>query len=211
MKKIFITFEGIDGCGKSTQIEKTACFLKNKNINHIITREPGGTVIAEKIRELILSMDNKEMVNYCELLLYLAARAQHVQEKIIPALEKGIIVLCDRFQEATFVYQGFGRELNISTIKKLNCFATNNLKPNRTYIFDLNVETAIKRMKSTNKILDRLENNKKEFFVKIRNGYLKLAINNPKRIKIIEAEQSIEDIQKIIQNDITKMLFAEQT
>ena len=145
-KGIFITFEGIDGCGKSTQLELAARRLKEEAFPVLVTREPGGTAIAEKIREILISPQNSEMVNECELLLYLAARAQHVREKIIPALEQVFIVLCDRFQEATFAYQGFGRNIPLDLLKKINNFATGGLNPHLTFIFDISVELSCARI-----------------------------------------------------------------
>jgi dTMP kinase len=138
-KGAFITFEGIDGCGKSTQLELAAERLRKESFPILVTREPGGTAIAEKIREILISPQNSEMVNECELLMYLAARAQHVREKIIPALKQGFIVLCDRFQEATFAYQGFGRNISLDFLKKsIVCYR--GLMPDFTFIFDISVD-----------------------------------------------------------------------
>ena len=206
MKKgLFITFEGIDGCGKSTQIAKAAEYLNEKGISHIVTREPGGTPLAEKIRELILSPQNSEMKNSCELLLYLSARAQHVEEKIKPALEKGTTVLCDRYQEATFAYQGFGRGYPLNLLQKLNAFATGGLVPSKTFIFDITVECAFDRMKKSGKAPDRLEKNSKEFYRKIREGYLALASAHPKRIKLIQGEKSIDEIFLEVKKDLEEL------
>ena len=203
MKKgLFITFEGIDGCGKSTQIAKAAEYLKEKGISLIVTREPGGTPLGEKIRELILSPQNSEMKNSCELLLYLSARAQHVEEKIKPALEKGITVLCDRYQEATLAYQGFGRGYPLNLLQKLNAFATGGLVPSKTFIFDITVECAFDRMKKSGKAPDRLEKNSKEFYRKIREGYLALASAHPKRIKLIQGEKSVDEIFLEVKKDL---------
>lgn len=203
MKKgLFITFEGIDGCGKSTQIVKAAEYLKEKGISLIVTREPGGTPLGEKIRELILSPQNSEMKNSCELLLYLSARAQHVEEKIKPALEKGAAVLCDRYQEATFAYQGFGRGYPLNLLQELNAFATGGLVPSKTFIFDITVECAFDRMKKTGKVPDRLEKSTKEFYRKIREGYLALASAHPKRIKLIQGEKSIDEIFLEVKKDL---------
>ena len=209
MKKqgLFITFEGIDGCGKSTQVRRAARFLEDKKIPILVTREPGGTPIAEKIRDIILSPDHDSMTNRCELLLYLASRAQHVQEKMRPALEKGVTVLCDRFQEATFAYQGFGRGFLLSTVNQLNQFSTNGLKPSRTYIFDISIECAFSRMKKMVKVPDRIEKSSKELYQKILEGYLKLASNEPSRIKIIDGEESIGSIYNKICDDLS-VLFA---
>ncbi len=202
---LFITFEGIDGCGKSTQLAKTVEYLKEKNINHIVTREPGGTPIGEKIRNLILSLNNSEMKNSCELLLYLAARSQHVEEKIKPALKNDFIVLCDRFQDATFAYQGFGRGYSLNILKQLNNFAS-DLLPSKTFLIDINVECAFERLKKSGKKGDRLENNSINFFNKIREGYLTLASSNPSRIKILQGEKSIQEIFDVIRREIDLLL-----
>lgn len=206
MKKgLFITFEGIDGCGKSTQIAKAAEYLKEKGVSLIVTREPGGTPLGEKIRELILSPQNSEMKNSCELLLYLSARAQHVEEKIKPALEKGTTVLCDRYQEATFAYQGFGRGYPLNLLQELNAFATGGLVPSKTFIFDISVECAFERMKKTGKAPDRLEKSSKEFYRKIREGYLTLASAHPKRIKLIQGEKTIDEIFHEVKKDLEEL------
>ncbi len=204
MQGKFITFEGIDGCGKSTQLALTSKILAEKGYDVVVTREPGGTSISEKIREILLSPLNSEMVNECEILLYCAARAQHVREKIIPAVESGKIVLCDRFQEATFGYQGYGRGIPLDVLKAVNAYATGGLNPDLTFIFDLSVEMSAGRMAKINKAKDRLEQNSAEFFQKIRDGFLNLAKSSPERIKLINAEQSIEQISAEVINLIQK-------
>ncbi|NLD91996.1 MAG: dTMP kinase [Fibrobacter sp.] len=204
MQGKFITFEGIDGCGKSTQLALTSKLLAEKGFDVVVTREPGGTLISEKIREILLSPDNSEMVNECEILLYCAARAQHVREKIIPEVASGKIVLCDRFQEATFGYQGYGRGIPLDVLKTVNTYATGGLNPDLTFIFDLSVETSAVRMAKINKAKDRLEQNSAEFFQKIRDGFLNMAKSSPERIKLINAEQSIEQISEEVINLIQK-------
>jgi dTMP kinase len=199
MKKgLFITFEGIDGCGKSTQLAKTANALTEKGYSVITTREPGGTIIAEKIRDILISPENGMMVNECEILLYCAARAQHVHEIIIPAIDQGKIVLCDRFQEATFAYQGFGRSIPIKILTMLNSYATGGLNPDKTFVFDLSVQESFARLEKMNKAKDRLESNGKDFFEKIREGYLSMAKEFPKRIQLIDGTQSVEYISSAV-------------
>jgi dTMP kinase len=200
----FITFEGIDGCGKSTQLALASKILIEKGYDVVVTREPGGTSISEKIREILLSPSNGEMVNECEILLYCAARAQHVREKIIPAVKNGKIVLCDRFQEATFGYQGFGRGIPLEVLQAINTYATGGLNPDLTFIFDLSVEMSVSRMAKINKAKDRLEQNGADFFQRIRDGFLDLAKNSPERIKLINAEQNIEQISAEVINLIQK-------
>jgi dTMP kinase len=202
-----ITFEGIDGCGKSLQLKLTSEWLTNKEIEHITTREPGGTKIGEQIRNILLDANNKEMKFPTEILLYLAARAQHIDEIIFPALRNNKIVLCDRFQDSTFAYQSFGRSMDLETLRMLNAFATANYKPNVTFLFDISLETSYSRLKKTGKQPDRLEGENKDFFEKIRKGFLELAAQNPQRVTIIDAEQSIEEIQKKVQKEITDRLY----
>lgn len=181
----FITFEGIDGCGKSTQAELLAQSLKKKGSHVVQTREPGGTPLAEKIRALLIDPGNSEMVDECELLLYLAARAQHVREKVVPLVNLGTIVICDRFQDATFAYQGFGRGISLEFLQQLNSYAT-GIAPHCTFIFDLPVEIAFERMRTMNKAHDRIESAGKQFFEKIREGYLRLADAFPERIVVMD-------------------------
>ena len=205
-KGLLITFEGIDACGKSTQIARASQYLIQKGVSCIITREPGGTPIAEDIRKIILSPQNHAMRDSCEVLLYLAARAQHIEEKIVPALEAGKIVLCDRFQEATFAYQGFGRGFPLDILTQLNSFATRGTEPARTYIFDIGIEIAFARMEAMGKQKDRLETNAPEFYQRIREGYLALASAHSNRIKLLPGEKSIEELYAIICNDLDTLL-----
>ncbi len=203
---LFITFEGIDGCGKSTQIAKTAQFLEEKKVPYLVTREPGGTSLAEEIREIILSPKNSDMTDSCEVLLYLAARAQHVTEKILPALKEGRVVLCDRFQEATFAYQGFGRGFPLHLLQQINTFATSGLVPTKTFIFDISVDCAFERMRKMNKVPDRLESNSKEFYQKIREGYLSLASAHPSRIMLLLGDRPIEKILEEVLFEVNLLL-----
>jgi len=190
----FFTFEGIDGCGKSTQLELIARALKAKGFNCIVTREPGGTSISTKIRELLLSPDNKEMRIQTECLLYMAARAQHVREVIVPAVDRGDIVLCDRFEQATFAYQGYGRGLNIEFLREINKFATDGLTPDITFIFDISVELSQKRLSSIGKGRDRLESEGAEFFHKVRQGYLDAAEADPQKIILLDGSKTVENL-----------------
>jgi len=203
---LFITFEGIDGCGKSTQLSIAAERLRGEGFPILVTREPGGTPIAEKIREILISPENSEMVNECELLLYLAARAQHVREKIIPALNEGKIVLCDRFQEATFAYQGFGRNFPLEYLKGLNNFATGSLFPDCTFIFDISESVSRNRLEAMNKGKDRLEQNGLDFYRKIRNGYHQLASEEPKRIILLNGEKSVSEVSELVYSQIREMV-----
>jgi dTMP kinase len=186
----FITFEGVDGCGKSTQTHRFLKKLEHDGCRTVATREPGGTEIAEKIRSLVIDPANTAMSDECELLLYLAARAQHVREKIVPELEKGSVVVCDRFQDATFAYQGYGRDLPLDLLMQLNSFATGGIIPDLTFIFDISIEQAFKRLSAMNKPKDRLESGGKTFFERVRNGYRALAVAHPERIKLFDGSLS---------------------
>lgn len=206
MEGVFITFEGIDGCGKTTQLKLARQYLQSLGIPFIVTREPGGTPIAEKIREIIISPDHQEMVDNCEVLLYLAARAQHVGERIVPALAEGKVVLCDRFQEATFAYQGYGRGYELSLLEEMNDFATGGLHPTQTFIFDLPVEDAFGRMRAMNKAPDRLEQNSETFYKKIRRGYLELAEKNSDTVCVIDARESVEHTAVLVSSRMEQLL-----
>jgi dTMP kinase len=205
---LFITFEGIDGCGKSTQLAEAARRLTKEGLRVVTTREPGGTPIAEKIRELIINPDHAEMHNECELLLYLASRAQHVQEKIAPALRDNSIVLCDRFQEATFAYQGYGRGFSLEKLKALNAFATGGLDPDCTFIFDISVALSRKRLAAMDKGQDRLESNPDDFYERIRNGYLAMAESQPQRIVLLDGTAGVDELSGIVAGKIRSMLVA---
>jgi dTMP kinase len=206
MKGIFVTFEGIDGCGKSTQVEQAAMDLELKSIPHIVTREPGGTPIGEKIRSILLSPENKEMCNPCEVLLYLASRAQHMHEKIQPALEAGKVVLCDRFMEATLAYQGAGRGISLDLLVQMNLFSTAGIVPTVTFVFDIDVETSVQRLQKTGKMPDRLESSGDVFFGKVRQGYLDLAKKWPDRIVVLSGDKPIEELSRVVVQKITALL-----
>lgn len=189
---LFITFEGADGCGKTTQIELLDKYLQEKGFKTLVTREPGAKGLGEKLREILLNYDGEVSPN-CESFLFLADRAQHVDCVIKPALKKGIIVLCDRHTDSTVAYQGYGRQLDIEQIKKLNKIAVNGLKPDLTIVFDIDIETSMQRVGKTK---DRMESAGSEFFNRVRNGYLAIAKEEPNRVKIINSADTIENIHK---------------
>jgi len=194
MSGLFIVFDGIDGCGKSTQLDRAAERLAKDGCTVVKTREPGGTEISEKIRTVILSSDNGAMVDECELLLYAAARAQHVREKIEPALKKGAMVLCDRFDSATLAYQGFGRNIPFSLLETINAIAAGGVKPDLTFIFDISVDTAFARLSAMKKSHDRVEASGREFFSRVAEGYRTLALKNPAKVVLLDAELPVEDL-----------------
>ncbi len=207
-KGLFITIEGPDGAGKSTQIPFIKGFLEEKGYKVVLTREPGGTVIGEKIREIILDKNHKEMSDGTEALLYAASRAQHVAELIIPALNEGKIVLCDRFVDSSIVYQGKGRELGIEAVSDINSFATMGLKPDLTIFLDIDPEIGLKRVKATKEV-DRLEQEKLDFHKKVYEGYRELINMYPDRIKVISASRPVEEVSKDIEDKLKKILKEE--
>ena len=189
---MFITFEGPDGSGKSTIIQKVYDYLIENNYDVIKTREPGGSPIAEKIRNLILDTENTEMGYRTEALLYAASRAQHVEETILPALNENKIVLCDRFLISSLAYQGVGRDLGIENVRKINEFAINGVFPDFVLFFDVDPITTLKR-KSSLDTADRLEKEGNNFHERVYNGYKEI-LNSEKNIEIIDATQSLEDV-----------------
>lgn len=199
---MFITFEGIDFCGKSTQVELLKKYFEDKGKSVQVIREPGGTEISEKIREILLDKKNNKMFMETELLLFSASRAQLVREKIVPFLEKGEIVISDRFHDSSTAYQGFGRGLPIDSVLSVHKLAIGNTIPDLTFIIDIPVEVAVKRKaEKTHQELDRIEVSSNDFFEKVRNGYLILA-EKEKRFKVIDGTQPIETIHRIITNFI---------
>lgn len=199
-KGLFITFEGIDGCGKTTQLNLLADFLKEKGFDVIVTREPGSKGLGEKIREILLNYDGEVSPN-CESFLFLADRAQHIDIIVKPSIEAGKIVLCDRHTDSTIAYQGYGRGINLEKIKMLNNIATSGVMPDLTFVFDIDIETAQSRV---GKNKDRLESAGAEFHNKVRKGYLEIAKREPERVKVINSNDSIENIFKQIQKIMEK-------
>ena len=186
----FITFEGADGSGKTTQLNNIKTFLQEKGFDVVTTFEPGATKTGEKIRNILLHSEDS-VADRCEMFLFLADRAQHVEMFIKPALKQGKIVLCDRHTDSTIAYQGYGRGQNVELLKKLNQIAVNGLSPDLTLLFDVSTEIAQDRV---GKDKDRMEAAGIEFHKKVRNGYLELLKENPERIKLINANNSIETV-----------------
>ena len=205
MKGLFITIEGGDGSGKTTQIDLLMTYFKEAGIEVLLTREPGGTVISEKLRDIILDKEHMEMADMTEALLYAAARAQHVHEFIIPNVNSGKVVICDRFVDSSVVYQGHARELGIDTVETINEFATLGIKPDLTILLDLPAHIGLARKKSQ-KALDRLELAADSFHIKVNEGYKILAKKHPERILAVDATKSIQEIHTIIIKAITEKL-----
>lgn len=205
---MFITLEGIEGSGKTTQILHLSNYLKNKGHDCITTREPGGTCIGEKIRAVLLDSNNKDMVPATELLLYIADRIQHVAEIIRPALSSGKTVLCDRYVDATLVYQGIARGIDVELITMLHERIVGNLRPDMTILLDLPADTGLKRAwkqihtGARANSETRFEEEKIAFHEKVRAGYLELARKEPERFRIIDADRN----ENIVQEDVLKAL-----
>ena len=207
MKGKFITFEGADGGGKSTQVQLAAAWLQQRGYEVVTTREPGGTVLAEKVRELVLD-PNLPLNSTSQSLLYLAARSEHVEKVIRPALETGKIVLCDRFSDSTLVYQGLslGKELaELTVLQQLCSFATAGLEPDLTLVLDGRPEELAKR-RELRGVTDRYEQQGLDFQHKLRNGFLTLAKAEPERIKVLNAEGSMEEVAAAVQKAIANLL-----
>ncbi|MEP9316384.1 dTMP kinase [Pseudomonas sp. LABIM340] len=203
MTGLFITLEGPEGAGKSTNREYLAERLRERGIEVQLTREPGGTPLAERIRELLLDPSDEKMAVDTELLLVFAARAQHIAQVIRPALERGAVVLCDRFTDATYAYQGGGRGLPVERIAQLEGFVQGGLRPDLTLVFDLPVEIGLSRAAARGR-LDRFEQEGRAFFEAVRNTYLDRAHAEPGRYHILDAAQSLAEVQR----DLDKLLPA---
>lgn len=199
----FITFEGSEGSGKSTQIELVCRYLKGKGRKVLFLREPGATRISEQIRRILLDVGSAGMSNECETLLYMAARAQLVREKIVPALRKGVAVLCDRFLDSTIAYQGYGNGVDIAWIKQLGRFATGGVTPDLTLFFDIDAKKGLGRISRPK---DRIERRSVLYHNRVRAGYRTLARQEPKRIKLIKVDGSKEEIYLIVRRYVNNLL-----
>jgi dTMP kinase len=199
MKGLFITFEGGEGSGKSTQARLLADYLKEKGYDVEVTREPGGTGIGDAIRAILLDPEHSEMADITELLLFAAARSQNVNERIKPAIEKGTVIICDRFIDSTLAYQGYGRNFDLKMLRSLNKLATDGVTPSLTILFDIPVEIGLERSKALDKAEakkgtgDRFEQETLAFHRRLRNGFLELAKAEPERFLIIEVADNLED------------------
>ena len=207
MTGLFITLEGPEGAGKSTNREYLAERLREQGIDVLLTREPGGTPLAERIRELLLDPSDEPMAADAELLLVFAARAQHLQQVIRPALAKGSVVLCDRFTDATYAYQGGGRGLSIERIAQLEQFVQGELRPDLTLIFDLPVEVGLARAAARGR-LDRFEQEGRGFFEAVRQAYLQRAEQAPQRYRVLDAGQTLAQVQADIDALLPSLLEA---
>ncbi|MCB2231625.1 dTMP kinase [bacterium] len=197
-----ITFEGIDGSGKTTQLKKSAQYLEQRGLEVVVLREPGSTKVSEKIRRILLD-PTLEISDLTELLLYEAARAEVVEREMRPLLARGTTILCDRFYDSTTAYQGYGRGLDLSMVKKLHTIAVGDVRPDLTFVFDLPFATALTRR---GKNPDRLESQSKAFFRRVARGFRELARSEPGRVKLINAKPSIEKIFSAVTRELDKLL-----
>ena len=211
MKGKFITFEGVEGCGKSTQAKLLVKYFMEVGFDVLYTREPGGPPISEKIRKILLSNSNKEMHKLTEVFLYMASRSQHTLEWIKPALDEGQIVICDRYYDSTYAYQGNARKISKDVIDYLNKVATTGLKPDITFILDLPVEIGLKRIKKLPENadgIDRLEGESLKFHQNVRSSYIELAKTESTRVILLDGMENISKIRKQIINIVnTKFNF----
>jgi dTMP kinase len=211
MKGTFITFEGIEGSGKSTQIALLANYLTARGVRHVLTREPGGTLIGDQVRKILLDPANRSLDPTAELLLYAASRAQHLREIIMPALAGGANVLCDRFSDATLAYQGYGRGLDIEMIRALDRIVTAGMRPDLTLLFDIEAVSGIARARGRNNSCGleaeaRFENEEIAFHERVRQGYLTLVAQEPERIRVVNASSSPEVIQAQVRKIVDERL-----
>ena len=203
-KGLFITFEGSEGSGKSTQIALAASHFKTLKKKVVVLREPGGTAISEKIRAILLDVKNKKMSDRCEMLLYMSARAQLVEEVIKPALSCGSVVLCDRFLDSTFVYKGYGHGMDLSFIAEVGRFVTQDIAPDLTFIMDIDATEGLSRIKRKK---DRIELRKMDYHNRVRQGYRALARQDPRRVKIIDVGgRGKEEIHAEIKKHLNRIL-----
>lgn len=207
MSGLFITLEGLEGSGKTTQQRQVVRNLRDRGLDVILTREPGATRLGKKIRQLLLDPDWDEMTPRAEILLFAADRAQHVEEIVKPALKKGKIVISDRYFDSNLAYQGYGRGLDIEMVRKINLWAVDYLKPDLTFFLDLPVEVGLARARAqtADKLGDRLEREELNFYQQIRAGYLELA-KESERFRVIDANRTIEEVNSEILQEIEGMI-----
>ena len=207
MRGKFITIEGTEGVGKTTNIQFIESWMKSNNLPYALTREPGGTPLAEQIRELLLAPREESVCSTAELLLMFAARAQHLNQLIEPMLDEGAWVLCDRFTDATYAYQGAGREMRDDLISELEVLVQGSLRPDLTLILDIPVEVGLQRA-SERGTPDRFELERIEFFQRVRNRYLQIASDNPQRCVVIDASQPLDVVQQQIETALNNFMGA---
>ena len=203
---MFITFEGPDGSGKTTQVKRIGRSLIEKGFDIVYTREPGGTEISDQVREILMNMKNKQMCPRTEILLFCAARAQLVEEVIRPALQSGTIVISDRYADSTLAYQGYGHGFEQETLKQLLNFATGNLWPDLTFLLDIPAEKGLRRRINNQEEWNRMDDYQLAYQERVRNGYHQLAAADPQRWEIIDADQSEEAVENEIMQRLARRL-----
>ncbi len=203
---MFITFEGPDGSGKTTQLRRAAAVLREHGLEVVTTREPGGTEIGDQIRTVIMNMKNKDMDPRTELLLFNASRAQLVEELIRPSLAAGKIILCDRYADSTMAYQGYGHGLDKAELRRLLNFATGGLKPDLTLLFDISAEAGLRRRQANHAEWNRMDDYALRFHERVRTGFLELAAADPERWTVIDADRDPETIQREVLDIIRRKL-----
>lgn len=203
---MFITLEGSEGSGKTSQLQPLVDFLRQAGYDVLSTREPGGTVIGEQIRAVLLNPANTAMQAHTEILLFQAARAQLVREVILPYLEKGGVVVSDRYADSTLAYQGYGYQLDLEKIKAIVDFATGGLKPDLTFFFDVDIEVGLRRKAKGSDEWNRLDDMTLDFYRRVRQGYLKLIEEEPQRWVLIDAQQSPDQVQMAVQKAVLARL-----
>lgn len=216
MKGLFITFEGSEGSGKSTQITLLAESLKAGGSMVVLTREPGGTSIGDQVRKILLDPSNTALDPTTELLLYAASRAQHLAERIVPALKAGVVVLCDRFSDATIAYQGYGRGLDIGMIRAMDRTVTSGLRPHLTILFDIDAASGLARARGRNSTAGlahegRFEEEDIAFHERVRMGYLALAREEPDRIRVVDAARPPDDVRRDVKMIVDEALKTQRT
>jgi len=212
---LFITFEGVEGSGKTTQIQRLKRYLTQKGFPCRVTREPGGGPIGEKIRKILLNPEHREMSPLSELLLYEASRAQHVIEVVKPLLKKGMVVLCDRFSDASIAYQGYGRKLDLKWVERLNRLSSQGIKPDITFLLDCPSDVGLKRALQRNQMLkkekeERFEREKIQFHHRVRKGYLSIAQREPHRVKVIDTRKGEEKVFEKIRQIVDQLIVAKR-
>lgn len=203
---MFITFEGSEGSGKSTQINMLAAYLGQQGYEVLVTREPGGTHIGEQVRQCLHDVKNKEMTGAAEVLLYSASRSQLVREVIVPALENGVIVISDRYADSTMAYQGYGRQLDLDALGTITHFATGGLKPDLTILFDIDVEEGLSRRSVGGEEMNRMDLQEVAFYKRVRNGYMELVKQEPERWVIVDAGRPPDEIQNDVRLSVEAKL-----
>ncbi len=210
----FITLEGGEGVGKTTQLNVVQSTLQNSGFTVLMTREPGGTPRAERIRELLLTRDNEPMPPSCELLLMFASRATHLHNVIVPALQRGEWVVCDRFTDATYAYQGYGRGISLDHIQQLERMVQQDIQPDMTLLLDAPVELGMQRAQQRNasgeKQIDRFETEQLAFFERVRAGYQARALAHPQRFRVIDASQPLSGVSAAIKEAVMQFVYASQ-